>query len=167
MSVELPEEELHGPQRAFAPDGVHSDSAGRSALLTGCRLLFNKESTDGSGKANLEAQEESETWGVVYALSDADLRTLDDGEVGYRRVKAPVCMEDNTRIDAWVYIAKQPNNNITLRPYAWYKRFLVEEATEHSLPKEYIAALAQTEAQKDTDERRDRKKRALSCRGES
>jgi len=151
----------------FRAYGVHPDSAGRSALLTGYRLPFNKESTDGSGKANLEAQEGSETRGVVYALSDADLRTLDDGEVGYRRVKVPVYLEDNLKVDAWVYIAKQPNNDITLRPYVWYKRFLVEGATEHSLPKEYIAALAQIEAQNDANERRDRKKRALSCRAES
>jgi gamma-glutamylcyclotransferase len=151
----------------FRAYGVHPDSAGRSALLTGYQLLFNKESTDGSGKANLGAHEGSETWGVVYALSDADLRTLDDGEVGYRRVKVPVCLADNIKVDAWVYIAKQPNNDLTLRPYAWYKRFLVEGATEHSLPKDYIAALAQIEAQNDTNERRDRKKRALSCRAES
>jgi AIG2 family protein len=82
-------------------------------------------------------------------------------------VKVPVCLEDNLKVDAWVYTAKRPNNNITLRPYAWYKRFLVEGATEHSLPKDYIAALAQIEAQKDINERRDSKKRALGCRAES
>ena len=76
----------------FRAYGVHPDSAGRSVLVTGFRLLFNKESTDGSGKANLEAQEGSKTWGVVKAFSNADLRTLDDGEVGYPRVKVPVCL---------------------------------------------------------------------------
>src|ERR1700687_6278972 len=69
---------------------VRPEGAGRGALLSGYRLLFNKESTDGSGKANVEAHEGSETWGVLYVISNADLRTLDDGEVGYRGLELTV-----------------------------------------------------------------------------
>ena len=36
----------------FRAYGVHSEGAGRSAVLTGYRLLFNKQSTDGSGQAS-------------------------------------------------------------------------------------------------------------------
>jgi gamma-glutamylcyclotransferase len=151
----------------FRAYGVHPEGAGRTALLPGYRLLFNKESMDGSGKANLERHEGSETWGVLYVLSDADLQTLDDGEVGYRRMKLPICLTDNTTVDAWVYVAEKPSNEPTLRPYTWYMRFLIEGAREYALPADYISALERIEAQNDTDERRDRKRRALTCRAES
>jgi gamma-glutamylcyclotransferase len=98
---------------------VHPEGAGRGALLTGYRLLFNKESTDGSGKANVEAHEGSETWGVLYVISDADLRTLDDGEVGYRQVRLPVHTTDDVESQTWVYVAITPDTDAALRPYIW------------------------------------------------
>jgi gamma-glutamylcyclotransferase len=140
---------------------VRPEGAGRGAVLTGYRLMFNKESTDGSGKANVEAHEGSETRGVVYVISDADLRTLDDGEVGYRRVRLPVHATDDVESMAWVYIAITPNNEAALRPYTWYKRFLVEGAREHALPANYIANLENIAAVQDTDAARDGRKRAL------
>lgn len=66
-----------------------------------------------------------------------------------------------------MYIAKKPQHDPALRPYTWYKRFLVEGAREHSLPAEYIAELERIEAVPDTNEQRDREKRALACRAAS
>ncbi len=145
---------------------VRPEGAGCGALLTGYRLLFNKESTDGSGKANVEAHEGSETWGVLYVISDADLRTLDDGEAGYRRLQLPVRTTDNVESQAWVYVASNPKNDAGLRPYTWYKRFLVEGAREHSLPERYIAELEGIVAVQDVNQERDRRKRALACQAE-
>jgi gamma-glutamylcyclotransferase len=71
---------------------------------------------------------------------------------------------DNTSTDAWVYVAKKPKDDPTLRPYTWYKRFLVEGAREHTLPPEYIVDLERIEATHDPDPQRDREKRALACR---
>lgn len=46
---------------------------GCPAVLSGYRLAFNKKSTeDLSGKANVTAREDSEVWGVLYAISSAD-----------------------------------------------------------------------------------------------
>ncbi|HUK31292.1 MAG TPA: gamma-glutamylcyclotransferase [Candidatus Acidoferrum sp.] len=146
---------------------VHPDGAGRGALLRGYRLLFNKRSTDGSGKANVEAREAAEVWGVLYSIPDADLPTLDDGEVGYERVTLPVRTADNAESQAWVYIASPANTDDGLRPYTWYKRFLVEGAREHALPPEYIASLENIDAAQDTDAARDRRKRALACEAPS
>jgi hypothetical protein len=67
---------------------------------------------------------------------------------------------DNPSTDAWVYVAKKPKDDPALRPYTWYKRFLVEGAREHSLPEGYIAELDRIDAVADTDECRDREKRA-------
>jgi gamma-glutamylcyclotransferase len=108
--------------------------------LTGYRLLFNKQSTDGSGKANVDPHTESQTWGVLYTIPDRDLETLDAGEVGYSRIRLPV-RADNTDVQAWVYVAAAPSKDTALRPYLWYKRFLVEGAREHELPSEYVAQL--------------------------
>lgn len=141
---------------------VHPEGAGRSAVLTGYRLLFNKESMDGSGKANVEAQVGALVWGVLYSIPDADLAPLDDGEVGYERLSLPVRTTDNVESQAWVYIASQPNNS-GLRPYTWYKGFLVEGAREHALPPAYIATLENIDAVQDASTDRDRRKRALAC----
>jgi gamma-glutamylcyclotransferase len=146
---------------------LRPEGAGRGALLTGYRLLFNKASTDRSGKANVEAHEGSETWGVLYEISDADLRTLDDGEVGYRRLKLPVLATDNVESHAWVYVAVTTNSDAALRPYTWYKRFLVEGAREHGLPAEYITNLELIDAVQDANEVRNRRKRALPCHAQS
>ncbi len=69
---------------------------------------------------------------------------------------------DQTATDAWIYIAREPSADSALRPYSWYKRFLVEGAREHGLPIAYIEALESVEATQDRDEQRDREKRALA-----
>ncbi len=135
-------------------------------MLSEYRLLFNKWSQkDGSGKANVEPFPRGQVWGVVYGIPDADLKTLDTGEgSGYYRAKLPVHTTTGGTEDAWVYLASKPSNDRALRPYTWYKRFLVEGAREHCLPPEYIAELERIEATDDPDQQRDREKRALSCR---
>jgi len=137
-------------------------------LRSGFRLTFNKKSTeDLSGKANVTAHEGSEVWGVLYTISSADKKTLDKGEGGYRPVKLQVRLEDNSTIEAWVYVARKPDDDPALRPCTWYKRFLVEGATEHALPTTYIAILENIDAVQDADAGRDQRKRALACQAES
>ena len=145
----------------FRAYGVSPEGAGQAALLVHHRVRFNKRSTaDGSGKANVEPHQGSEVWGVLYTIPDGDVHILDDGEGGYRRVQLPVQTTEGGDIDAWVYIASRPDNDPTLRPYTWYKRFLVEGAKEYSLDADYIASLELIEAVTDANEQRDRQKRA-------
>jgi gamma-glutamylcyclotransferase len=152
----------------FRAYGVSPEGTGRAAVLPDHHVLFNKKSTDdNSGKANVAAHVGSVVWGVLYTIPDADLDILDKGEGGYRKVRLSVRLTDNTSIDAWVYVAKKPKDHPVLRPYTWYKRFLVEGAREHVLPPEYIADLERIEAIQDPDQQRDREKRALACRAAS
>ena len=65
---------------------IQPEQTGRAAVLSGYRLVFDNESIDRSGKANLEPHGGSETWGVIYLIPDTDLQKLDDGEVGYHRM---------------------------------------------------------------------------------
>lgn len=143
--------------------GVFPERVGRPAVLSGHRLVFNKKSTkDNSGKANVEAGD-SEVWGVLYTLSDADLGQLDEGEAGYRRVPCVVRSQDGKNVNAWTYVAVRPDPDPTLRPYGWYKRFLVEGAKEHSLPADYVATLELIEATVDPKSSRDAERRILEC----
>lgn len=146
---------------SVVPEGV-----GRPALLQDYRLCFNKKSkSDGSGKANVERYSGGEVWGVLYTVPEAHLKVLDNGEgAGYYREKLPLCMRDGVAMDAWVYLAREPAKDPALRPYTWYKRFLVEGAREHGLPAPYIDALERIEADEDKDDARDREKRSLVCR---
>ena len=103
------------------------EGPGRAGLLLGYRLAFNKKSQDGSGKASVERHRGSHVWGVLYTIPDADLKTLDIGEGrGYHHTKLQVRSTDADTAEAWVYVASTPSNDPTLRPYTWYKRFLVE-----------------------------------------
>ncbi len=148
----------------FRDYGVTPEGGGLSAVLEGYRLVFNKQSQDGSGKANIEPAAESRLWGVAYTIPDADLVSLDRGEgAGYRRSEIRVRSTESTEYSAWVYIAARPSADPNLRPYAWYKRFLVEGAREHVLPPDYVAGLERIEAIDDEDVQRDREKRALGC----
>lgn len=152
----------------FRAYNVSPQGPGRPAVLSGYCLSFNKKSTeDLSGKANVTAREGSEVWGVLYTISAADKKKLDKGEGGYRPVKLPVRLEDNSTIEAWVYVAKKPDDDTALRPFTWYKRFLVEGAREHALPPSYIAILENIDAVQDADAGRDQRKRALACQGDS
>ena len=150
----------------FRDYGVSPEASGIGALLDGYHMLFNKQSMDGSGKANLEAHEGSHVWGVLYSITHADLLTLDAGEVGYRRMPLPVRRTDNADSQAWVYVASEPSNDPALHPYIWYKRFLVEGAREHSIPADYIAELENIVAEQDANGTRDRRKRALACQAQ-
>lgn len=149
----------------FRDYGVSPEGAGRIGFLAGYRLVFNKFSRrDGSGKGNVEPSAGSEVGGVLYSLSDAHLLILDNGEgAGYRRSQLPIRTENNENVQAWVHIAVRPSHDPSLRPYSWYKRFLVEGAKEHSLPVEYIQKLEQIEAVDDRDEQRNGQKRELTC----
>jgi gamma-glutamylcyclotransferase len=102
-------------------------------------------------------------WGVLYRISDADLEKLTKEEGGYHPVRLQVQVVQDTPSEMWIYLAKKPNTSLRLRPYTWYKRFLIEGAREHCLPAEYIAFLEGIEAIEDADRERDKRKRALAC----
>lgn len=143
-------------------NGVTPKEPGVPAKLDGYRLLFNKESSDCSGKANIEACPGKEVWGVLYRISDEQLKILEDKEKGYMNKIISIQRSDGTTESAWTFTKESPGNN-SLFPYLWYKRFLVDGAREHELPAEYIARLGAIEAVDDLDTARDRKEREIKC----
>ena len=143
---------------------VSPERQGVAAVLSEHRLCFNKRSRDGSGKANVEPESSGEVWGVLYAIPRDHLPVLDRGEgPGYSRQRMIVRVERGATCDAWVYVATEPDPDPALRPYAWYKRFLVEGANEHGLPRTYIEQLEAIKSVDDLDAGRDQQKRAITC----
>ena len=110
-----------------------------SAFLKDVRMLFNKCSKDGSGKANLEESLGDVTWGALYEIDVQDLDRLDKAESGYDRVTIQVVKPDGNVVNAVTYVS----TNLTDDPsaYEWYKDFILSGAKEGGLPKDYIAYL--------------------------
>jgi gamma-glutamylcyclotransferase (GGCT)/AIG2-like uncharacterized protein YtfP len=148
----------------FRAYGIEPVGRGRAALLDRYCLDFNKLSKDGSGKATVSPRDGYHVWGVLYEVDDAGLARLDKGEgTGYKRSKGNVRTADGIPVEAWVYIATKPITSHELRPYTWYKRFIVEGAQEHLIPPEYITGLREIDAMIDPDSKRHGEKWALPC----
>lgn len=127
--------------------------------VEGRRLAFHKRGRDGSGKADAVAQAGSQIWGVVYAIDPEDRAALDRAEGGYRAVEAEVRLTDGRTLRAFLYGALPTRLDPGLRPFGWYKAYLVDGAREHGLPPAYVAALEALEALEDPDPDRDGRNR--------
>jgi gamma-glutamylcyclotransferase len=138
-----------------------SPSSGTAALLNDHALLFDKRSMDGSGKANVVAGLKSQVWGVLYSLSDDDFALLSKGEKGYIPYRAVVVTSGSCSRQAHVYRADEAYRVSGLRPFHWYKQFIVQGAKEHALPDGYVALLEAAESIPDPDQDRDARKRLL------
>jgi len=111
------------------------------------RLVCNKKSDDGSGKANLEKAAGDTAWGVLYEMDSAELGKLDDYEKGYKRVSLDVETEQGALESAWVYISSKLTDDP--RPYEWYKELMINGALEHHLSSFYIERLKQIRSKPD------------------
>lgn len=109
------------------------------AYLKDRKVLFNKRSTDGSGKANLVESPGDVTWGVLYEMNDSDVEQLDRIEKGYQRIKIRVWQPDGETLEAVTYQSTQLTDDPIA--YDWYKDLLITGAREHHLPQDYIAYL--------------------------
>jgi len=137
----------------------------RGALLKGYKLSFRKRSQDDSGKTDVvrSRSRNADVWGVLYEVDAQDLVRLDDGEKGYQRRRDRVLLRNGRSVKVWIYVSTPNHRDESLRPYTWYKRFLVEGAKEHLLPKSYVALLEGIVAIEDANRERDRRKRYLTC----
>ena len=100
------------------------------------RMLFNKRSSDGSGKANIVNDTGYVTWGVVYDVTYEDLEKLDEIERGYSREYVKVyCIQGNIILAA-TYVSTELTGNPV--PRDSYKHIVLKGAREHELPESYI-----------------------------
>ena len=137
------------------------------ACLSGYRLTFSKASKDGSGKCHIEhtANNEDFVIGVIFEIDESERSALDKAEglgKGYDHSLVEVSKPCGTKLKAHTYIGTSLDKS--LKPYYWYKSFVVAGAKEHELPKEYIDFLEATQAIEDTDQERRSKNEQILAR---
>jgi cation transport regulator ChaC len=137
-----------------------------TAHVEGYRLTFDKASTDGSGKCDIEATGNAtdRVWGVLFRIATDEAGDLDAAEGlghGYQKHEIDaVAASTTTRAIAYVATAKDP----TRTPYQWYKALVIAGAEEHALPQDYVAALRDIPSQPDPDATRRMTNEALLLR---
>lgn len=122
------------------------------ASVKGNKLVFQKKSVDGSGKATLVKSDDAESiiYGMVFKIDEGELAALDfaEGEVavgksGYRRENKfeVLLIEGEEIIESITYIASSCSIYEDLKPYYWYLELVKAGARQNNLPKEYINKL--------------------------
>lgn len=136
-----------------------------TAILPGHELRFHKRSTDKSGKCNAFASgNDNSVIGVLFSFDPAERAKLDKAEgvgSGYEHAMVTVINDKGRRRKVITYLATPEYIDDSLKPYGWYKDFVLAGGREHGLPSEYIAKYIQSvEAIEDPNKTRDKKQRA-------
>lgn len=116
------------------------------ARLLNKRMVCNKNSIDGSGKANLVDSPGGVAWGVLYKVGAEELSKLDKVEGDYQRLTMQVLTNEEGFIESEVYISMKLTD---LTPYDWYKDLIISGACEHELPRDYLKYLKQLPSRPD------------------
>jgi len=127
------------------------------ARLINYRLVFHKASVDGSGKCDVIATDDNNSYvtGVVYDISTSDKPVLDYYEelgVGYEEKTVQVFSNRGNPLDVFLYFAIQIDT--TRKPYHWYKEHVIRGAKEHRFDEDYIKQLESIESIDDPDSSR-------------
>ena len=124
--------------------------------LKGYKLKFHKIGRDGSGKCNISFTNNINdiVYGIVYEIEDHDIKYLDEAEgLGHGYIKKFLYLDD-IKEEIFFYIAQNEFIDDSLRPYSWYKAFVLEGAKYFGLPNDYIKAIEAIEAIEDFDTNR-------------
>ncbi len=111
------------------------------AVLKNYYLTFNKLGDDGSGKANIEQRTGFVVEGIIFDLTEEQLKKLDISEgvpMHYIRCMIEIIKSDNDEVTtAEVYIANKNKIRYNLRPNRQYLQYLLDGANEHKLSEKY------------------------------
>lgn len=120
-------------------------------IVCGRRLTWDKISKDGSGKCDIEPTDDPSNcvWGVLFIINLSEKSNLDKAEgagKGYKEESIQVKIAGDS-YNAITYVATEKAE--TIRPYHWYKAYVVSGAIEHGLPVTYIEWLRTAESLQD------------------
>ncbi len=124
--------------------------------LLAYQLRFNKVGLDGSGKGNIEQTGNIDdcVWGAVFRVQASEVSHLDKAEslgVGYERLNLRV-KTPKGNMSVFTYFALLKDDE--LRPFHWYKAYVVHGAREHRLPSSYIQEIQAVLSISDPDSQR-------------
>jgi gamma-glutamylcyclotransferase (GGCT)/AIG2-like uncharacterized protein YtfP len=119
------------------------------ARLDGYRIAFPRRSpVRGCAVASIVPDAGGIVWGALYRMDAADLAALDRREACFpdrpaesRYLRAPVSVTHagGAAVDAFTYVAvPSPEPGL---PSATYLRHLIDGASHHRLPEDYVAML--------------------------
>jgi len=133
--------------------------------LIGFSLAFNKASSDGSTKTNIERTENPNdfVWGVIQRIDISEKSALDRAEglgYGYDLDSFEIPEIDQ---EVHYYIAQESKYLKDGKPYDWYLGYVIYGAIENRFPNEYINALECIASDIDTDsDRREQHDKVLT-----
>ena len=107
-------------------------------------LRWHKRGKDGSGKCDIVSTDgRSVVWGVLFDIAWDEKPALDAVEgLGTGYFEKEVCIvTDDGECLALTYHANPAGIDAALRPFDWYKDYVVRGAREHGLPADYVRAL--------------------------
>ena len=134
------------------------------ARLSGYQLRFHKRSNlDGSGKCDAWRTDRAKDFvlGFVWDLPPEEKTILDrieDVGFGYR-VEGVEVEASQGPLNAFTYCAEASHIEPGLRPFHWYKNYVVQGAREHGLDPAYIEQIEQVVADRDPDRERAKRNR--------
>lgn len=99
----------------------------------------------------------AEVWGSLFTLDPSEKPALDAAEgSGYYEVMVEVESLDGRRRRARMYRAREERWDPGLRPYRWYRDYVVAGAEYHGLPESYVQAIRSVPVKEDPDRGRAR-----------
>jgi len=131
------------------------------ARLAGYTLKFHKKSKDKSAKCDAfkTGNEKDMVHGVVYEIDEKKKQDLDFKEglgKGYNEIEV-VLESDQGTVTAFMYVADNKYIRKNLKPYTWYKQFVLEGARLNGFPAPYVKEYVEKiEASEDPDIKTDR-----------
>lgn len=136
--------------------------AGRGSLVDH-QLVFDKVSSDGSGKCAFKPALSHSVYGVLWSISSDELSALDRLEGlgrGYERLEVRVSQLDS-ECDALTYRATERRQG--LQPYDWYLALVIAGAEQQGLPDAYCSHLRGEQFKVDGNVKRKRRLEALGA----
>jgi cation transport regulator ChaC len=136
------------------------------ARLPAHALRFHKRSTDKSGKCNAFAcGNDNSVIGVLFSFDPIERAKLDEAEgvgSGYEHAMVTVINDKGRRRKVLTYLATPDYIDDSLKPYGWYKEFVLAGGREHGLPPEYLAEYIESvEAVEDPNKAQDERQRTV------
>jgi gamma-glutamylcyclotransferase len=135
------------------------------AVLVEYRLCFHKLGRDGSAKCDacFTGHQHHRVEGMVYSLLERERSALDRAEDlgrGYDAHQVEVQCEQGL-LEALTYRARPEMIVPSVRPFSWYRQFVLQGALRHGLSETYIAKIRRQPVIADPDSRRAAKNHAL------
>ena len=121
-----------------------------NGTLNGHLLKFHKHSMDGSGKCDIDQtnDDEDKVLGVVFEIDESEKYNLDCAEglgYGYDEKVVSISLTGNGGVvEATTYYAT--NIDEQLKPYNWYKDFVLYGAMQHNFSDEYVLMIKNVES---------------------